>query len=140
MTLILGHSQAVLPAQEEEALDFVLIDGAHAFPLPLIDWYYTARRLRLGGLMMVDDTHIRSGKILTDFLESEVDRWRLAERRPSLAMFEKVGEPTIPAGDWPEQPYSAHPVRVPGIGPSALGRLRGAARLRSRLRKALSRS
>ena len=26
-------------------LDFVLIDGAHAFPAPILDWYYTAGRL-----------------------------------------------------------------------------------------------
>ncbi|MGI8632335.1 MAG: class I SAM-dependent methyltransferase [Solirubrobacterales bacterium] len=139
LTMILGHSQEILPGLEPTTLDFVLIDGAHAFPVPFIDWYYAARRLKVGGLMMIDDTQIRTGRILTDFLESEVGRWRLLERRPSLVMFEKTAEPTIPAGDWPDQPYCANPERVPGLGPSTASRLRGAVRLRSRLRQVLGR-
>ncbi len=131
----LGLSQEVLPGLEPTPLDFVLIDGSHAFPMPFIDWYYTAVRLRVGGLMMIDDTHIRSGEILSQFLGSESTRWNIEVERPSLTMFRKLAEPVIPWGDWTEQPYCASPRRVPGIGPSRLQALRSRIALRSRLRQ-----
>jgi hypothetical protein len=48
-------------------LDIVLIDGAHAFPFPFLDWYFTASALKAGGLLVIDDVQIATGTILADF-------------------------------------------------------------------------
>src|SRR5438309_4972331 len=41
-------SENILPGLILDQLDLVLIDGQHAFPAPFIDWYYTARKLKIG--------------------------------------------------------------------------------------------
>src|SRR5262245_47525467 len=57
-----GSSDEVLPCDKSipDRLDFVLIDGAHRFPLPIIDWYYTAPRIPVGGIVAVDDCSMPS--------------------------------------------------------------------------------
>jgi predicted O-methyltransferase YrrM len=47
----LDRSDRCLPRLELDGLDLVLIDGAHGFPIPFLDWYYTAARLKIGGLL-----------------------------------------------------------------------------------------
>jgi predicted O-methyltransferase YrrM len=138
--LVLGYSQEVLPVLETEPLDFVLVDGSHAFPIPFIDWFYSALRLRVGGLMMIDDTNIKTGEILADFLASEAERWRQVERLPSLSVFEKVGEPVLSPFDWPGQPYCAKRRRVRGQGPTRFQALRWRLSIRTRLSRLLARS
>ena len=133
------YSQEALPRLTQDPLDFVLIDGSHAFPIPFIDWYYACLRLRIGGHLMVDDTHIRTGEILRDFLRVEDERWRLIRDLPSLALFERIGEPLLPPWDWPGQPYLAHPRRVKGMGPTRWQELRIRVRARTRFREMIAR-
>jgi predicted O-methyltransferase YrrM len=64
-------SEDCLPTVEGDELDLVLIDGGHGFPMPIIDWYYSAKRLKIGGVLVLDDTHLWSSSILVDFLNSE---------------------------------------------------------------------
>lgn len=104
---IAGDSRQVLPALKLEPLDLVLIDGCHAMPSPLIDWYYTAGSLKVGGIVIVDDTHIRSGGILRDFLAAESGRWALRREFRSTAVFEKLCEEVIDGIWWGLQPYCA---------------------------------
>jgi hypothetical protein len=54
----------------------VLIDGKHAFPWPIIDWFYTAVKLREGGILILDDAEISSVSILKDFM-CEDPHWEL---------------------------------------------------------------
>src|SRR5690606_26311078 len=49
INFIARPSQEALPELECEELDFVLIDGDHAFPAPFIDWYFVADRIRKAG-------------------------------------------------------------------------------------------
>ena len=87
----------------------VLIDGVHAFPVPFIDWYYTANRLAVGGAMIVDDTHLRPCAMLRDFLASEVARWeRLADFDRTTIFRRITAEPVAEGVSWTDQP-SAHP-------------------------------
>ena len=58
------------------AFDFAFIDGDHAFPIPQIDFYYLARRLKVGGLLAIDDTNIWTGMILAQHLATDSD-WKL---------------------------------------------------------------
>ncbi len=43
--------------------------------MPIIDWYYTADKLKIGGVLVIDDTHLWSASILIDFLKSD-SGWR----------------------------------------------------------------
>jgi hypothetical protein len=58
-------SDVALPAGRgiPETLDFILINGAHRFPFPIIDWHYTEQRLRVGGIVAVDDYPMPSVRI-----------------------------------------------------------------------------
>lgn len=110
-TPIVGPSQSVLPTLDLPALDVVLIDGDHSFPAPFIDWHYTADRLAVGGLMIVDDIQIVTGTILADFMAAD-PKWALVERVPErFAIFRKLAHP-IADGAWMAQPYlmDSHPV------------------------------
>jgi hypothetical protein len=73
---VIAASDKYLPTAEIGGLDLVFIDGKHAFPWPIVDWFYTADRLKQGGVMMVDDTHMISGSILVDFMKVD-PRWTL---------------------------------------------------------------
>ena len=63
---IVARSQDWLPRVDLPDLDLVLVDGAHAFPVPFLDWYYGAEKLKVGGLMVVDDTHLPTGTMLAE--------------------------------------------------------------------------
>jgi hypothetical protein len=64
----MGRSEEVLPSLEPRPLDLVLIDGAHGFPYPILDWWYLAPRLKVGGALMVDDCYMPPVGALADFL------------------------------------------------------------------------
>jgi predicted O-methyltransferase YrrM len=102
---VVGESQAVLPAQEPTPLDLVLIDGDHAFPVPFIDWFFTAGRLREGGLVVVDDTQIRTGALLCEFLASETARWALHRSFDRTAVFMRTAAEWRAPEGWAGQPF-----------------------------------
>ena len=52
---ICGKSDEVLPNIQGKELDLALIDGWHGFPGPIVDWWYLATMMRLGGRIVVDD-------------------------------------------------------------------------------------
>jgi SAM-dependent methyltransferase/glycosyltransferase involved in cell wall biosynthesis len=71
---IVARSQDWLPRVDLPDLDLVLVNGGHAFPVPFLDWYYGAEKLKVGGLMVVDDTHLPTGSRLADFMGADL-RW-----------------------------------------------------------------
>lgn len=77
-----------------ESLDVVFIDGAHRFPFPCIDWHYTERSLRVGGVLGVDDYCMPSVKVLYDFLCGE-DEWCLLATIDRTAFFEKLADAPV---------------------------------------------
>ena len=127
-------SQRWLPraddAGEVQPLDAVLIDGDHAYPIPGIDWYYTAGSLRVGGLMVVDDVSIRACHDLRRFLEGESRRWVAVTTIADATVFRKLTNDVVDYTPWNQQPWNRH-------RPSAslrLASLRSTVRLRTRLR------
>jgi hypothetical protein len=42
----------------EGEFDFYLIDGAHGFPFPVLDWWLVHDRIKVGGAVLVDDAYI----------------------------------------------------------------------------------
>ena len=105
VTFQIDSSEAFLPkfAQGEHSLDVVLIDGRHGFPAPFIDWFYTAQSLKLGGLLLVDDCQLWTGRTLCDFLAEEAG-WALERQLDKTVAFRKVGQ--FHAGsEWNDQPF-----------------------------------
>jgi hypothetical protein len=64
----IGSSHEVLPAWEPHPLDLVLVDGAHGFPYPILDWWWTAPHLKIGGLLLLDDAYMPPVAMLVDHL------------------------------------------------------------------------
>lgn len=87
---IVDRSEYALPRLEGEDFDLALIDGRHGFPTPFIDWFYMANLLKVGGILIVDDLHIWTCELLTQFLLSE-EEWILLEETLSAAIFVKQG-------------------------------------------------
>lgn len=59
---------ALTGAWAPEPLDLVLVDGAHVFPLPALDWLHTARHLKIGGRIVLDDAFLPSVGMVVRFL------------------------------------------------------------------------
>jgi hypothetical protein len=111
---ILARSQDYLTHANLPELDTVLIDGDHSFPAPFLDWYFTAEKLRIGGLMAVDDTDIVTGTFLAEFMAAD-PKWSVILRHPSgrFAVFRKIRDP-IHEDHWGFQPFlkNSYPVRL----------------------------
>ena len=123
-----GRSEVVLPRLTLPPLDLVLIDGRHGFPTPFIDWYYTTQALRVGGLLVIDDTHLWTGYVLKRFLQSESE-WRLEQDFfPRASAFRKVAEGSD-SKSWTEQPYMLRKTSAIGRMNRIAGRARQARRL-----------
>jgi len=58
LTFRIGSSADVLRTWQPRPLDFVLVDGAHAFPYPTLDWWYLHPHVKPGGLMLLDDAYM----------------------------------------------------------------------------------
>jgi hypothetical protein len=73
-----GYSHEVLPRLADRPLDLVLLDGAHGFPYPILDWWYVAPRLAVGGRVLLDDAYMPPVAAVVDHVRSspawEIDR------------------------------------------------------------------
>src|SRR6185503_13112859 len=88
---VVAASERALPGLERHDLDLVLIDGRHGFPAPMLDWYYTASMLRVGGLLVLDDTQLWTVRLVCDVLRREPE-WRLHCELPRTTVFVKLAE------------------------------------------------
>jgi len=100
---IIERSEYGLPNLNVYDFDAAVIDGRHAFPSPFIDFYYIADRLKVGGTLIVDDTCLWTGRVLSEFLQTE-RAWRLTKRFRNTVVFEKLHEGTHD-NEWNEQPF-----------------------------------
>ena len=75
------------------------MDGANGFAYPILDWWWLAPRLYVGGCLVLDDAFMPPVGALVDFLRTQRE-WRL-ERAPSrrTAVLRKVGE-GLPPFEW----------------------------------------
>ena len=114
-------SERYLPRTEESDLDLVLIDGKHAFPWPVVDWFFTAEKLKCGGLMLVDDVPLRSVAILAQFMSADPG-WELVHDFSGRTLaFRKIRQEVLDVA-WHMQPWTV--VSVARRRPGVLWRLR----------------
>lgn len=101
---VIEPSESYLPRCTLQDLDLVLIDGKHSVPWPFIDWFYTAEKLKVGGVCVIDDIHLESVRMLVKFL-SEEPRWAFSWTLPQRTIaFQKLSA-TIHNVAWHQQPY-----------------------------------
>lgn len=113
-----AFSEDVLPSMELGELDLVLIDGSHSFPQVFIDWFYAQAAIRVGGILIVDDVHVWTGRVLRDFLVAEPE-WDLIHSWAGRTVaFRKLRE-TTGSKSWEHQRYVMQRTR-----PQTLGRAR----------------
>jgi predicted O-methyltransferase YrrM len=112
-----------LPGARLPALDLVLVDGAHAFPVPFVDWYYTAGSLRVGGLMVVDDLQLVTARILADFMRADA-HWDEVRRDQRFAVYRKRSQAALDERDWLAQPWVADSTPVAAVRVVRAGPLR----------------
>lgn len=118
---VTGSSLDWLPSATLPSLDLVLIDGAHAFPAPFVDWCYTSESVKIGGLMVVDDLQLVTPRILADFMRAD-QRWAEVRRDHRFAVYRKLVHPLRDERDWLAQAWvtGSNPVaavRVIRAGP-----------------------
>ena len=122
-----GSSHRTLPPLEASGteLDLVLVDGSHAFPLPVVDWFYGASLLRRGGTLVVDDIDLPGVRALVRFLDLD-PRWSLLAGNQKWRAWERLSEGTL-SEDWTEQPFYVERRRLlPALVRRALARARRA--------------
>lgn len=101
---VLEPSEAYLPRCTLQDLDLILIDGKHSVPWPFIDWFYTAEKLKVGGVCVIDDIHLESVLDLVNFLKEE-PRWEFVWELPRRTIaFRKISA-TVHDVAWHQQPY-----------------------------------
>lgn len=62
-----GHRMPLI----NEKLDFALVDGCHGPFLPFLDFFFAAKNLKPGGIIIVDDIQLIAPKIMFEFLRTE---------------------------------------------------------------------
>lgn len=108
---VLGPTQQTLPRHEfSHTFDFVLIDGPHGFPYPQLEYYYFYPQLAENGILAIDDTHIPSVQMLSDFVERD-DMFEPLSQVSNTRFFRRTEAPTFnPFGDdWWLQGYNQQP-------------------------------
>jgi predicted O-methyltransferase YrrM len=101
VTFCVDYSDQVVPTLTEP-LDLAFVDGGHGFPMPIIDWYFTARLLVPGGLMLIDDIQLPHVQYLTRFLDAD-PRWMTVARTDHWAAYRR-GDHDV-REEWTEQPF-----------------------------------
>lgn len=120
------QSEHYLPSCHATGLDLVLIDGKHAFPWPVIDWFFTADKLKRGGLLLLDDVQIRSVAVLSQFLSADPGWETVHNFSGKTLVFRKTCD-NVRDVAWHMQPWiMARPASLRGLGAHArsyIGRL-----------------
>lgn len=120
-----GSSHHTLPPLERagEIRDLVLIDGSHAFPLPVVDWFYAAALLPAGGTLIVDDVDLPAVRVLVRFLDRD-PRWTALAHTTKWCAWRRERGGTL-SEDWTEQPFYGEPRdRARGLLRRVTGKLR----------------
>ena len=79
LRVVVARSQDYVPTADLPALDLILLGADRSFPVPIVEWYYAAEKLVIGGLMIVDDVQTAAGTMLADAMRAD-PRWQEVAR------------------------------------------------------------
>jgi hypothetical protein len=98
-------SQFALPEifRTGETFDFALVDGAHGWPLVMVDFCYMNAMLRKGALLMIDDVQLHSIAELMRLLDEQPGFTRACDLGKSVIYAKLTDDPFLP--EWVGQPY-----------------------------------
>lgn len=95
----IGSSHVVLPRLQPRALDLVLLDGAHGFPYPILDWWYVAPHVRVDGIVLLDDAYMPPVRVLVDALREQA-AWEVAAGIGQRTVAVRKLSNELPPFDW----------------------------------------
>ena len=107
-TFVVNPTQVSLPQWKfAEPLDFVILDGPHAYPFPDLEYFHVYPHVCAGGVLVIDDIHIPTIGHLYDFLRDD-EMWEHVGDVETTAFFKRTRAPLLdPHGDgWPSQRYN----------------------------------
>jgi hypothetical protein len=106
---IFGPSQKTVVNfdHREVVYDVVLLDGAHGWPFPELEYFFFYSRIRLGGFLIIDDVNIPTIGRMADILAEDA-MWNLIGLYQATAVFQRTqAEIFDPYGDgWWQQKYN----------------------------------
>jgi hypothetical protein len=105
-----------------DPLDFVLLDGPHAYPFPDLEYYYIYPHIRKGGVLVVDDIHIPSIHRMYEFLRDD-EMWEHCSDVRTTSFFRRTDKPIFDPleGNWPNQRYNRRRFASPEALESTFG-------------------
>jgi predicted O-methyltransferase YrrM len=95
----IGLSHEVLPALAPRPLDLVLVDGAHGFPYPLLDWWFIAPHVRIGGRVLLDDAYMPPVRAVVDALRAQPS-WEVEDAVGYRTVVVRKLADGLPSFDW----------------------------------------
>lgn len=97
--LVHKTSQAALPQLVDRGLriDFAFIDGLHTFDHALVDFFYIDQLLRIGGVVIFDDTLFRSIRKLARFVATNrsYSVYGFQSDRPNMLRYRLLGSMSV---------------------------------------------
>jgi hypothetical protein len=99
VSFLVGPSHDVLRELEPRALDLILVDGAHGFPYPMLDWWFLAPSLKVGGRMLLDDAYMPPVGALVDALRAQ-PAWEVVETAGYRTVVVRKLAEGLPNFDW----------------------------------------
>jgi predicted O-methyltransferase YrrM len=72
--------------------DFIFIDGAHRFDDVVVDFYLADKVLKVGGLMVLDDTWMASVASVANFILANRAYEIVEQKSPKMVALRKVAD------------------------------------------------
>ncbi len=108
VTFIEGETKDTLPAyRSPAAVDLILLDGPHAYPMPQLEFTFLFPLLRNGGWLVLDDIQIPSVHELFRFLKLNT-QVVLEEVALRTAFFRRVSTAPPEPDGWDSQGLNRH--------------------------------
>ncbi len=102
-----GYSHDVLPRLSDRALDLALLDGAHGFPYPILDWWHLAPTLKVGGRMLLDDAYMPPVAVVLDHARSS-KAWEVEHAISYRTVVLRKRADELPPFDWEGERLGGH--------------------------------
>jgi hypothetical protein len=102
-----GYSHDVLPRLANRPLDLALLDGAHGFPYPILDWWNLAPRLKVGARLLLDDAYMPPVAVVLDYARSS-SAWEVEHAISYRTVVLRKRADELPPFDWEGERLGGH--------------------------------